>query len=791
MTRDLTPRALRKNFDLLEDEQWCRRAAGHVLEMLVSEAGQQLLASQLAFAAGPRDVRIRGWAVDLKADGEGLASEYREQIDRMLQALFPDIGPKDGDEVDPRVLAEKLLAGIGALVEKRSVLAQIVEVLDDAEVIKQVAKDGSIAAIIGLVLSARAQSKAYAQGRIRWDDALDNVALDVVKVGLTGVIVSAVITASGLTGGAGVAAAVPLAIVVHATVSAFCDATYEHVLGGKLIREARRRHGAYGEVARYIRNHLYADLERANAVGLLLELARELDADPTQREELAGEAVALLSSARGRSLVLTRGDERRTAELHATLLWYLEHKGIETPLLTEGEDGKRTLDVAEFEQRCLKVHSAYWERKELQPSVKVVADNLLGDLGWTPKHLELVKHLVDLEHKRPSREACLMFRYKCLLAGGKFKRVPPHLFASNLVEAIRFVALAEHEDWGTGREKPAMELKRLGVVKHVPATFRDDGDLGAALDLVRELYTRWDVPMSHEIANGTYRKGFAQELAQGQWRLFSIDVSRDSRPHYRYVAIPSARGRRHAAAHDKEILLRSLKTDHPYFRDLGMDHHRSIREIDVVDHLRSKGGPFAAMGFRCVPLELYTATFLFQDRDGSTRYISQEGYFNSLHEAQVAFATKLDKHDMVGVRPGGLVFSEDLRQRLQDATETDFWSLQRELIAHLSTGMIQLDMLANNAEGRNQALAGTGVVVSAWWFVSQHTRRELVGALEDAQVQQALRFELMESLIALNRLHALNRHKGVEDDRDRHLKALEVRYQTERRLLASGQRTTG
>ncbi len=554
---------LEQALNALDNPHWCKTAVASVLDLLSSEAGVQLLEQQLAFAAGPRDVRLAGWAVELESEGAKFRKAFHEQVDRVLEALFPDYRPdrpRADDEVDPRVSAEKLVAGLSLIVKDRKVVAQVLELLDDVGLIKQVARDGSIAAIITLILSARANSKAYHHGQLRWDDALDNVALDTVKAGITGIIVSAIVGAPGLaTGGAALASAIPLALVVHAVVSSFVDATYEHVLGGRLIREARGRHATYLEVAAYIRDELYPELERAEALGLLVELAMELRAHPDSRESLVEEALFIIGAMQARPKLLTRGDEKRSSNLAWALREYLSDKRIETQL-----------ELPELERLSVNVHKLYWEAKLREPKKKVVPKFVLDGLRLRPKHEPLVSHLVELEQKRPHREAPLAFQIKTKVAKGLVKTVPKQLLASDLVEALRFYCMMRDEAWEVREAPPEISHHGMAITSWRPNTIDDTKEpMQERLGKVLGPYSGWDHPLAQECWNPCYRTGFAQELALGEWRVFEIDVSADHRPHYRYVAIPSARGRKRAQEKDTELLIRSLGQDHPYFRTLG------------------------------------------------------------------------------------------------------------------------------------------------------------------------------------------------------------------------------
>ena len=174
----------------------------------------------------------------------------------------------------------------------------------------------------------------------------------------------------------------------------------------------------------------------------------------------------------------------------------------------------------------------------------------------------------------------------------------------------------------------------------------------------------------------------------------------------------------------------------------------------LSEHVGTGSGAFTGMGFRCVPLQLYTYTHRFQRPDGSVELLSQEGYFHSLYEAWCAAAIKLAHHVLVGVRPGGLVLPPALKERLKDASRENLWQLQRILISRVAFGLFTLGEIINRDAARRALLAGGGVVVSGWWFLSGRSRRELLALMHHGSVQQALRVEMMQALVVLQSIHS-------------------------------------
>ena len=67
--------------------------------------------------------------------------------------------------------------------------------------------------------------------------------------------------------------------------------------------------------------------------------------------------------------------------------------------------------------------------------------------------------------------------------------------------------------------------------------------------------------------------------------------------------------------------------------------------------------------------------------------------------------------------------------------------------------MIVMDQAANERELVIEQFAGSGVVASWYWFMSGRTRRELLQALRYERTEQALRLELMDTLLETYRVH--------------------------------------
>lgn len=164
-------------------------------------------------------------------------------------------------------------------------------------------------------------------------------------------------------------------------------------------------------------------------------------------------------------------------------------------------------------------------------------------------------------------------------------------------------------------------------------------------------------------------------------------------------------------------------------------------------------------GLRVLCLEKYTATYQVEainaEHIGDLHCLTVEGYFRTLDEATAAFRAATAHHKVMGVRPGPRILPDSLRRELREAKEKDLFLLQNQLLGRLAEGLIALDQASNLSEARLSKLAGVGVFVSWWWSLTGHLRRELVNALRDAQLQQAIRIELMDALLEVQRAHIL------------------------------------
>lgn len=746
----------------LQDPEARRAAIRAAVDFLLSEPGRDLIEAQLHACSLGGTPTVQAWATELTNAPGGQDELAREKFANLLEAIVgrPDVVDMGDEEVDVQAVAKAIAKVAAGWAAKGGGVPQWLEAIDDAFGIENLVADGAVAALVTLALSSAMNSRRYHLGDIRWDDALDSVAGDVIKATITGVIVSAAVGGiSSVAGPAGLVAVVPIALVVYAAVSAICDSIYERLLGGREIVAARRMHGEYVELSQHIRDELYPRVERARALGSLVEFLGDA-ASGQLTDDLVDEAARLFDSLASRERLLAWTPR---AEEVDWLQQVLAKEKLRTPWAP-----------AEVERIAGDVHRIYWRIEPHLPRVKIPVESIAAHLDWPDEpddrrkdRRRLVEFLVGMERRRPGADGALTFEIKTRHSTEHNKTLPTRLRATDVVELARFVQTAVRAPWGPNLAKPEkISVRTAKVKKPRPideklrkllsnAKGTSAQNWKSAEDEVIADYDSWHRPLEYDIANPLYRAGFMREVMAGGWRLFRMNISRGPTPKFGYVAIP--------IGGDEAVMRRSLAEDHPFFRDQGRAL-ATLEEVEWSEQVAGDGGVFVAMGWRCAPMELYTATYRFQDEDGGIRQLSQEGYFTSLYEAYCGFAVKLDRHHLIGVRPGGLVLSDPLRQRLAAAGREEFWSLQQALIDRISQGMFLLDELANHEERRLALLAGGGVLISAWWFLSTRSRRELLGVLHNARVRQTLRYELMEALLELQRVHSLSHGLFDGDD---------------------------
>jgi hypothetical protein len=768
-----------------------------VVEFLLTEGGKELLRAQLEFQPFGQTITVDSWSkhvVGLQQEKQ-LGKDLAEKLRPILETLFPEMFEPSGDTKDAAATVAQYLAALGALKQGRNVFAQILEGADDAfghsrfAGVEGAIAPGLIAAGVAFIISGGMQTSMYYAGKVRWDDGLDKVAGDSIKAGITGIIVSAAVAAmtapgAGLSAPAALAVAVPLSIAVYAAVSATCDAIYDKLLGGAEILEARRVYVDYLDVARYIREQYYPKLEAMPRLGSLVEVLGDIQRGEGNREQLLNRASRTLAQMTTRyQLELPEVDKVAGEALFHDLL---KRGGVKK------EFSRRTVyDLA------AEIHREYWSIHNGTDKAKVPKNPLIGRLtkkrglvGQEQKDFEsLAGFLFALEDERPSADEPICFK---LTHTGP--RRPSCLLASDAEELESFLSLLGGRDW-KGLPKPAnLQLTRVQpgknavhetgslvkqLVKHAKSQ-RNEQPPFDVTDLER-VYDAWLVPLGGEVVNPLYRKGLFHQLLSGTQHLFKVNPVPGKKP-AAYLCIP--RSNYSGGEPDQEDghrLRESLQSYHPWMLQ-NPDVLGTLEEVDLGTIKKVPDGLFVLMGYRLLPLELYTGTYRVQSpRSLVVSYVYKEAYFNSIAEAWVGFgAPKFGP--LVGVRPGGILMTRGIVQQLQEAADLDPWAIQNALFARMCAGMILLDRSANRRAAILQNFAGSGVVASWYWSLTGHTRGELLAALRDETTEQALRLELMDTLLAAYKVHLRSSDFFAES----YDQAIAVRGQERRELSEQG-----
>ena len=748
---------LERAFPLDGSQQWQQNVLVEVVEYLLSPQGKELLLRQLEYRPVGESVSVKSWSsyVREQQEQEKLGKDLAEKLRPILETLFPkDFKPSE----DTREAAEtvaKVMATLSVLKQRGNIPGQLVEMLDNAGFLAQAPAQGAIAAGVALIISSGIQTSRYYAGDVRWDDALDTVVGDTIKAGITGVIVSAAVgslVASGVGAPAAYALGIPLAIVVYAAVSATCDAIYDRMLGGAQIMEARRLHVDYVDMSRYIRDVYYPRMKAMAQTGDLVRVLADIQRGGGDREQLVDRAVRSLALLGARYHVVKPVAEIEGPAVEASFEALGKKVGLKSAVAPQ--------DVHKL---AAIIHDEYWARKEADPKRRVNHSKLVEDLGQVrnlasqdekANFQTLAKYLVELEASRGSRDEPICFR---VTHGGK--GLPGYLHASDVEELQFFLTQLAAKDWSSVEKPDSLEVKRIASVASKAPTaplqklLSNKAGKLPTLEQLAQVYDNWLQPLQGEVVNPLYRKGLFFELITGQQRLFRLNMA-PGQPGAvtAYICIPRAAYASDVdQEEDRRRLAESLRLYHPCPR-LTEPVLQTLQEVCVSAIDKEPDGIFVLTGYRLLPLDLYTATFQHLDEDHVVHYVSYEGYFNSLAEAWVGFSSRLGKAPE-GVRPGGRLLTERIKHQLAEATPEDAWALQHVLLSRLCTGMIVLDQAANQRELLIEQFAGSGVVASWYWFMSGRTRKELLGALRDERTTQALRLELMDTLLETYRVH--------------------------------------
>ncbi len=730
-----------------------------VITALSSKEGKQALERLLNDAAAPKLMSLRRWTDQtLGADAPIELTHFKKQVAAALRPVADRFSSSPGSA---STAAGGAVEGTGALaiaagiVKKLAVEygvpTQAVEILDNLKGLNLeqftskfggTPRDGVIAAALSFAVSATKNTSRYNRGEIRWDDAIDSVIGDTVKGGLTGIILSAVAGSLGLAPPLAFAVTIVLAPVVYAIVSALMDQVYENLLGGRHIREARALHADYLAMSEVIQRELWPRLREMTQLGKLVDDLYQFQNDPTRRDAIRVSVRATLTTlstlARRSATALDRG----TAYDERFYSFVLKHGDVFKKLTPE----VRQIGVRELihvSRLVLEECRRYWlvddgfkkiDETKVLAAVGQQADIVAGRSKRDESLICWIKACVALEKTRTSPDAPLVF-FTTWADGSVAKpkgEEEYRVLASDVAELVHLVSVMEEKafPWpASALKKPHLfGLKAILLKDVVPAPHY--------------------APLTEKIFNKFYVQDLHDALWAGRYRLFEYRYQRSDQAVPNYIA---------AMASDEPPIdqCRKIQSSLPQF-----DEHfagkaaerlqdlRHVADVSTVDEL-------TLYGRNVYVVDVYTATYKMESPkvDGTFHYASHEGYFTSYDRAAARFAKAATQHTLMGVRPGPKILSDALRLRLRGAERNELYLLQNQLLGRLAEGLITEDQLSNQSEAQLARLAGAGVAVSFWWSLTGRARRELIQLLKKGLTLQALRGEMMEALLEVQRLH--------------------------------------
>jgi hypothetical protein len=749
-----------------------------LIAALLSPAGKNALKLQIDDLAQSSRIRLqRWWPERLEKQSQALDPELTQQIGAAMRPIIERLSAAAASSTEGRDTTSSVTtlgmatAMLKNLAKDYNVPVQVIEALDNiqglsatdlASRLGNVPVEGLLAATLGFAISATTNTAKYRDGRIRWDDAIDAVGTDTVKAGLTGVLVSALATSLALSGPAAIAVVILVAPLIYAAVSAVVDQVYLRLLGGHAIASARSAHLDYLQVADVIRRDLVPRLRQMNSVGALVDALHRISVDSDDRVALRNvvrQELPRIANRSAESEALVRSG--REFESYA-----LESIGAWASHSFRAESGATSLvSLSEIAHLSAEVHRIYWMEYAVNSSFKRVSpesvckaveasQGIRGEDGARGQALRaLVKHLASLEASRPSPADPIQFETKWEGMNGPKKKTEDYaVFASDVLDLAYCLYTLQGTAWTWESEiRSVLRLTKDSVraVKRNPA--------GAPFGWAPEYNPRED-----RVVNKHYVNGLGEKLLAGRMRLFRYHNENVRSTYPSFIAADASD---ETPQEQCQRIQRSLRQFHPSFR-ADRDVLSNLTYVDDVAGSLADGHsgvtPLTLQGVRVYCIGKYTATYKVastdEDRLGEAFLVPVEGYFRSLGEAKAAFRSVSEKIKLIGVRPGSLVLPDRLRKQLRDLRdhEKDLFLLQNQLLGRLAEGLIILDEVSNLTEARLAKLAGTGVFLSWWWSLSGRVRRELVEALSDEQVQQAIRIELMEALLEVQRVHILS-----------------------------------
>ncbi len=741
-----------------------------LIKALTCPAGKKLLVKLLEEVATvdrlhPRDRCYKDFMdntnyFDNSSEKDEIFNNINDAVKPVLDSLR---GVTTGIDSTPSASMLVLAAGVLKNLGVKYMPPQAAELIDD--LIKNPPQmgvsgyaPGLIAGVVAFAISASLNSSQYQEGMIRWDDAIDNVVGDTVKAGLTGVVLSLVAGSLSLAPPVALAAALVLAPVVYAIIDGFVNVVYKRLLGGEQILAARAANIEYWEVGYFIRNDILPRLRKMKKIGDLVDILGRLEPKDVNRNQVRNSARKTLKDL---GILVKNGPENSEfySEYKKELNKYFQQKGLET-LLAEADPVSNIDEITHLNRY---VHQVYWREYVVDEGFvrpdKVVVNRVINERTITrlserrKTALEkLIGHFADIERRRSSVGEPILF--KTSWRGRNNSTQVYRIRASDVLELVQIVLIMKKNQWTW---EPVLENPDwIGIEPEYPDPVTYERPL------------QYNPGAVSGVLNKFYSKNLFDGLQRGHYRLFKYsDQHIVDYPHY--IAACATEDPPEAQC---KKLQESLQRLHPDF--VGYKSHL-LTNLSVVkvkddgsDDLQSTikkdgGSPLTMFGLRVFVVDIYTATYRVESNDidnlGRTCYVSHEGYFRTRGEAQTAFTAAL-KRGLIGVRPGPKILSDQLRDQLRDqfskVTEDQLFSLQNQLLGRLAEGLIALDDESNLTEARIAKLAGSGVFLSWWWTFSGRLRRELVLSLKEQLIKQALRVELMEALLQVQRLHILS-----------------------------------
>lgn len=703
---------------------------------------------------------IESWCTRVSNSKDSVSVLLADAVAPIIERL--DSARKEIVALTPRTVSS-ILPGV---------LADIDIDIDEDSPIHRVAGDGGVAAVVALVGSALLQGNRYRTGDIDLRVAVNNVVSETSVANLLAAIGSRVVSALRLGARTSAILTALLVPILEASLSVILGWVFSTFFGDvSAIREARHLHTSYLEVASAVQGQLAPRLRQLSQAGLLVDKLSSIDDYESAQDDMIEDAILHLRhiyDAHPSQIIEATGITHEAVQttLGRTVYDILEENLTSASVKSlVARYGVRPDQNPEFVQRYASVERLRWLQEVVrdeywryvaQQSERPDADDLAEDVvlrfGGSEDPVRrdvfvvLIEFLSKLEDSRPQKVDPIRVEHRT----GDFTF---YVRATDFVEYMRFTTAIEKLEWCWG-PTPSDRTSRIpSEVWHK----KEKGERSAVTISSLSQFPSDDRPF-----NPQYKSGMYTGILNGKMRLFRFFMESGGDCPAHYICVP-------ATSDDPESQLvklkKSLSVRHPEFV---IHPHRwmSLSHVDVSYFVESEGdrATFVMMGFHTMPMDSYTATYRVSHprEPGKYQYVFVEGYFQSIEVARQAFSATSGSAHVVGVRPGSVLLNEGLREALRNPERRKFWVVQHHLMSCLADGLLLLNDLSDQDEQQIARMAMMGGLALWWWGFTGRVRTELIQNLRDKQVQQALRVELMQTLLALQRVHILN-HKFFEN----------------------------